>query len=212
MESKIVENAELWVKELFVEDSTGHDWFHTDRVRKNALYIAKKEGANLFVCELAALLHDVADEKFNTSEEKGMDKVKDWLEEQGVSPSISEQIMSSIKTVSFKGGNNTEPTSLEGKVVQDADRLDAIGAIGIARCFMYAGAHGDAMHLSDIEPREKMTKEQYREKGAAINHFYEKLFKLKDLMKTETGIQLAHERNQFMENYVTQFLNEWNGI
>lgn len=207
---KTVENAEKLVKKTFANDATGHDWYHTDRVRKNALYICEKEGGDPFICELAALLHDVVDEKFNENEEKAMEGLKVWLKGEGVTENETGEVISCIETVSFKGGNNREPSTLNGRIVQDADRLDAIGAIGVARCFMYAGAKGDAMYLPDTAPREEMTKEQYREKGSAINHFYEKLFKLKALMKTGTGRKLAEERHQFMEAFVDQFLQEWN--
>ncbi|MCD8510503.1 MAG: HD domain-containing protein [Bacillus sp. (in: Bacteria)] len=206
----VIENAEKLVKQVFSGDATGHDWYHTDRVRKNALYICEKEGGNPFICELAALLHDVVDEKFNVSEDKAMEDLKTWLDGEGVAEETREEIITCIETVSFKGGNNEDPVSINGRIVQDADRLDAIGAIGVARCFMYAGAKGDPMYMPDTAPRENMTKEQYREKGSAINHFYEKLFKLQTLMKTDTGRQMAKERHEFMESFVQQFLKEWN--
>src|SRR5690554_4850640 len=135
-----IRKAEEWVMKLFQDDSTGHDWYHTDRVRNNAVHIAKEEVADLFICEVAALLHDASDEKFNESETRGLLKVEEWLKENMFSETEQQQILSCIKTVSFKGGHNLPPETIEGRVVQDADRLDAIGAIGIARCFMYAGA------------------------------------------------------------------------
>ena len=212
MKRDVIVNAEEWVKELFSQDSTGHDWYHTDRVRKNALHIAAKEGGNLFICETAAVLHDAADEKFNLSETSGMEMVSEWLSHQDVTIDEKREIVKVISTVSFKGGNNTQPASLEGKIVQDADRLDAIGAIGVARTFMYAGAKGDAMHLPNQLPRDEMTKEEYRQgKSSAVNHFYEKLLKLKNLMQTKTGRELAKERHQFLEVFLTEFNEEWAG-
>ncbi|MDG5789942.1 HD domain-containing protein [Evansella sp. AB-P1] len=213
MKGNVKLQTEKWVMGLFKNDSTGHDWYHTDRVRKNAIHIGEKEGANLFVCEMAALLHDVADEKFNESEEEGLQKVEEWLLQQDVLEIERLQILSAIQTVSFKGGNNRKPATLEGKIVQDADRLDAIGAIGIARCFMYAGAYGDAMYHPDLLPRGEMTQEQYRnEQSTAINHFYEKLLKLKLLMNTETARKLAEVRHSYLENFLEEFLDEWNGL
>lgn len=178
-----------------------------------AIRIAKTEGADLFICQMAALLHDIADEKLNESEQAGITKVKNWLEQQCVEAQEATRIMEIIETMSFKGGNRPRMTTIEGEVVQDADRLDAIGAIGIARTFAYAGAQGELMYDPDIYPRETMTKEQYRhEQSTAINHFYEKLLKLSDLMNTETAQQEAKQRHQFMDTYLTQFFKEWEGL
>ncbi|WP_096188943.1 HD domain-containing protein [Evansella halocellulosilytica] len=211
MRGYIVKTEEM-VKDFFKDDSTGHDWFHTDRVRKNALHIAKQEKADPFICEMAALLHDVADDKFHSSEEEGLQLVQAWLTELEIDESKKSNIIQSIKTVSFKGGNNTSPVNIEGEVVQDADRLDAIGAIGIARTFMFAGAHADSMYLPDLEVRDEMTVEQYRQqRSSAIHHFYEKLLKLRGGIKTATGKKMAEERHQFLEDFLTQFLEEWEG-
>jgi len=212
MMNKILIEAENWVKDLFAKDTTGHDWYHTDRVRKNALEIAEKENADLFICELAALLHDAGDEKFHESEEAGRVFVSSWLEKQLLSKEIMVNVIEAIDTVSFKGGFNRPPEQIEGRVVQDADRLDALGAIGIARCFMFAGNKGDAMHIPDRKPRDEMTKEDYRNgESTAINHFYEKLLTLSSQMTTETGSMMAKKRHQFLKDYLDQFHDEWMG-
>ncbi|UCZ51556.1 HD domain-containing protein [Bacillus shivajii] len=209
---KLINEVEIRVQNFFEGDATGHDWFHTDRVRKNAVHIAREEGADEFVCEMAALLHDVADDKFHQSEEEGFKLVEEWLLEWGVESSQREMIIQSIETVSYKGGNNKPPERLEGEVVQDADRIDAIGAIGVARTFMFAGAYGDSMYVPDLEVRDNMTKEEYRNKrSSAIHHFYEKLLKLKGGMKTKTGQKIAEKRHQYLEDFLTQFLEEWEG-
>ncbi|UTR14933.1 HD domain-containing protein [Salipaludibacillus sp. LMS25] len=209
---ELILNAENWVKQLFADDTTGHDFYHTDRVRKVARTIAKKEEADADLCELAALLHDAGDEKFHPSEEAGKLLVKNWLEDQQVSIATIGDLLAIIETVSYKGGNNRPPASLEAKVVQDADRLDAIGAIGIARCFMFAGYKGEPMYLPELKPRDTMTNEAYRqERSSAINHFYEKLLKLSALMTTETGKQLARERHHFLETFLYEFFEEWEG-
>ncbi|WP_416150637.1 HD domain-containing protein [Salipaludibacillus sp. HK11] len=208
----VLMNAEIWVKSLFADDATGHDWHHTDRVRRNALEIARQEGADGFICELAALLHDAGDEKFHESEEVGKDFVIKWLEQQQLPRETMLHVIEVIDTVSFKGGFNRPPEQIEGKVVQDADRLDALGAIGIARCFMFAGNKGDAMHIPNQKPREEMTKEDYRHgKSTAINHFYEKLLTLTTQMKTETGLKMAKDRHDFLKLYLVEFHDEWNG-
>lgn len=212
MEQRIAD-AEAWVKDFFVNDSTGHDWSHTDRVRKQAVQIAEKEGGNIELTELAALVHDVADEKFHQTEADAKHYVQAGLEQLGFTNQMIQDVMNVVSTVSFKGGNNHPPLSIEGKIVQDADRLDAIGAIGIARCFMFAGNKGDKMYDPDIPPRDKMTKKEYRKHGnTAINHFYEKLLKLQNMMHTNTAKKIAAERHEFMESYLQQFYDEWQSL
>lgn len=209
---KVIEHTVEFVRSELGGEGSGHDWWHIYRVTKLTETIAQREGANLFICKMAALLHDIADEKLNESEEAGLAKVRDWLEGQEVEANDLEVIMEIIGTISFKGGNGPKLTRLEAKVVQDADRLDAIGAIGIARCFTYAGSKGHLMHDPTIKPRESMTKEEYRSnENTAINHFYEKLLKLKELMNTEEGYRLANERHQYMEKFLKQFYGEWEG-
>ncbi|HHY73484.1 MAG TPA: HD domain-containing protein [Bacillus bacterium] len=211
--NKLIEAAILFVKKELENEASGHDWWHIARVTKMAKHIAEKEGANVFICELAALLHDIADEKLNEGgEAAGLERVKQWLLLQQADEETIETIIEIIATMSFKGGNHPPMRTLEGKVVQDADRLDAIGAIGIARTFAYAGAHGDLIYDPAIRPREKMTKEEYRsEKTTAVNHFYEKLLKLKNLMNTKTAQEMAEARHQLMEEFLQKFYHEWEG-
>nr|WP_207755047.1 HD domain-containing protein [Alkaliphilus hydrothermalis] len=194
-------------------EGSGHDWWHIYRVTQLSKKIAQKEGANLYICTLAALLHDIADEKLNESEEGGIMKVKNWLQSQSVETSDMEIILEIISTISFKGGNGPALTMLEAKIVQDADRLDAIGAIGISRCFAYSGSIGTVIYDPKIPIRDKLTKEEYRqkEKSTAINHFYEKLLKLKDLMNTKTGKEMAVKRHEYMEGFLEEFYGEWEG-
>ncbi len=201
-----------FVHKQLENDASGHDWWHIVRVAEMAKRIAKHEQANLFVCEMSALLHDIADEKLNASEEEGLKKVKEWLYSIDIDERTIEAIMDIISKMSYKGGGQPALQTLEGKIVQDADRLDAIGAIGIARTFAYAGAKGDIIYNPDIAPREQMTKEEYRNgKSTAINHFYEKLLKLKQLMNTDYAKVIAKERHLFMESYLQMFFKEWEG-
>ncbi|MBB5174502.1 HD domain-containing protein [Texcoconibacillus texcoconensis] len=212
MHQQTIRNAEEKVQRFFANDATGHDWYHTDRVRKVAIEIANHEGADASICELAALLHDVADEKFHESKENGEKYVREWLMTCGDREVNVEKVMNIITKLSFRGGGGQAPSCLEGKIVQDADRLDAIGAIGIARCFMFAGAKGDAMYDPSISPREHMTATSYRqEKSSAINHFYEKLLKLKNRMNTKTGEEIAKTRHQRLETFLDAFFQEWSG-
>jgi uncharacterized protein len=204
--------AAAFAQDKLAHDSSGHDWWHVDRVARAARTIAKEEGADGFVCELAALLHDVADEKLNVSEAVGLAIVKEWLMMHHIPSAAVEHIMEIIASLSFKGGNRPSMRTLEGQVVQDADRLDAIGAMGISRVFAYSGAKGRPIHLPHIAPRANMTAEEYRNgKDTAINHFYEKLLKLKDLMNTDYGRRMAEQRHQFMIAYLEQFYQEWEG-
>jgi uncharacterized protein len=209
--SEIIARARAFVKKELSQDSSGHDWWHISRVTNTALKIAEAEKADLFICELAALLHDIADEKLNASKQAGLEKVNNWLQENGVDAFATEQVMEIIGTMSYNGGNNKPMQTLEGKIVQDADRLDALGAIGIARTFAYSGHKGHAMHNPDLAVRQEMTPEEYRTGGTAINHFYEKLLKLKTLMNTTHGKKLAAERHAYMEAFLEQFYQEWDG-
>jgi len=210
MSVHIIHLAEQFAKEQLQHDSSGHDWWHCHRVRQMALRIAKKEGADEFVCELAALLHDVADEKLNTSKEAGIMKVRQWLETHVKDAHKLEHVLDIIATLSYNGGHHPPMKTLEGQIVQDADRLDALGAIGIARAFAYAGWKGHILYDPEAKPREVISAHEYRnEKGTAINHFYEKLLKLKDTMNTEWGKRIALQRHQVMEQYLAQFYQEW---
>lgn len=211
-QQQMIEKTITFVKHILQHDSSGHDWYHIERVRKAAIQLAEKEQANVFIVEMAALLHDVADEKLNNSEEEGLWKVRDWLTSLPLPETEQEEIIEIISTMSFKGGNRPPMKTIEGQVVQDADRLDAIGAIGIARTFAYAGAHGDLIYDPNLPYREVMTKEEYRNgKSTAVNHFYEKLLKLKDTLNTNAAKEAAQERHDFMTAFLDQFYKEWNG-
>lgn len=210
--NEVIEQTKIYVKNALEHDASGHDWWHIFRVHKVAKHIAELEYANPFIVEMAALLHDIADEKLNSSEEIGLDRVRVWLDHCQVTESDQQHILMIIMNMSFKGGNKPPLTTIEGMVVQDADRLDAIGAIGIARTFAYGGAKGDIMYDPHLPAREQMTQEEYRTgKSTPINHFHEKLLKLKDLMNTDAAKHLAEERHQFMVQYLQQFMKEWNG-
>ncbi|WP_411501453.1 HD domain-containing protein [Bacillus thuringiensis] len=209
----IIKETENFVRSILEKDSSGHDWWHIYRVRNLAIKLAQKEGADLFICEMAALLHDVADEKLISDETKGINLITNWLKQHDIRENIIRHIISIISEMSFKGGNRKPMETMEGKIVQDADRLDAIGAIGIARTFAYAGTKGNLMYDPMLSPRVNMTKEEYRNgKSTAINHFYEKLLKLKDLMNTEYAKEIALERHKIMEEYLKDFFVEWDGL
>lgn len=211
-QAHIIAAAEEFVQQELGGDSSGHDYWHIYRVWQTAKKIGQEEGAELFVVELAALLHDIADEKLNESEAAGLAKVRGWLQEQNVAEDALEHVMEIISTMSFKGGSKTGMRTLEGAVVQDADRLDALGAVGIARTFAYSGAKGQLSHDPHLKPRTDMTAEEYRKgKSTAINHFYEKLLKLKDLMNTAYGKRMAEDRHAVMEAFLEQFYAEWEG-
>lgn len=208
----IVEDTKQMVKAKLKDEGTGHDWYHIERVWKTASKLAKKEQANSFIIELAALLHDLIDDKLVDDKEQALQEVKYFLEGAGVSASDADRIMDIIQSISFKGGNGRKLTSLEGQIVQDADRLDAIGAIGIARCFAFAGSKGHVLFDPELSVREEMTEREYREgQSSAVHHFYEKLLKLKELMNTETAKAIAEERHAFMEEYLMKFFEEWEG-
>ncbi|WP_100404799.1 HD domain-containing protein [Bacillus solitudinis] len=207
---QVILETSNWVKSKLEHEGTGHDWYHITRVTKQAKEIAIEEGANLFIVTLTALLHDLADDKVVNSEEEGRQEIKEWLHSHHLSETDIHHIITIIKTMSFKGGNNRAVESLEAQVVQDADRLDALGAIGIARTFIYSGSKGQPMYDPTISTRESMSVEEYRHgTSSAVHHFYEKLLKLKDLMNTESGKKRAEDRHSFMEEFLEQFYHEW---
>ncbi len=212
---QIIDATKAYVKETLKNAEGGHDWFHTLRVYNNAVLISKKEPVDDFVVQLGALLHDIADSKFHNGDETvGPKMARVFLFELNVDSLIIEHVVNIIKHNSFKNSlsGNTEFTSKELQVVQDADRLDAIGAIGIARCFNYGGFKNRPLFDPSIQPNMNMTKEEYKTSAApTINHFYEKLLLLKDKMNTKTGQQIASKRHQFMETYLEQFYAEWDG-
>ncbi len=210
----VIQKTEEFVKETLEGDS-GHDWWHIHRVRNTALTLAKEENANEFIVELAALLHDIADHKFHGGDElMGARVAKKWLRNFPIPDSTTNHVCEIIAKISFKGaGVSTPMESTEGKVVQDADRLDALGAIGIARAFSYGGFKRREMYNPGIPPVMHTSFEAYKnDKGHTINHFYEKLFLLKDRMNTESGKKMAEERHNFMIEYVERFKNEWKGL
>jgi uncharacterized protein len=209
----MIQTTERFVQQQLGADATGHDWFHVDRVRKSALYICKKETkGDPFIIELAALLHDIPDEKLNETIEEGQEKLASFLQTLQLTTEQKNQITGIINTISYKGGKGPELSMIEAKIVQDADRLDAIGAIGVARAFAYGGKKGQPIYDRGVVVREEMTLEEYRNgKSSSINHFYEKLLKLTGLMNTETAIKMARSRQQFMELFLEEFYKEWNG-
>lgn len=211
-ENQIIQDTQAFVYNILKDDTSGHDWWHIQRVTQMTIRLARIEkGTNLMICVLAALLHDTIDDKIVENESQAIKKVTQFLLELGVESKISTAIMDIITKMSFKGGQNSGFTlTLEGQIVQDADRLDAIGAIGIARTLYYSGHKGRPIHDPSMEPRDNMTLQDYRSgEDSAIMHFYEKLLKLKDLMNTESGRQLATGRHQYLENYLEQFYKEW---
>src|SRR5690606_32052648 len=204
-----------FVKETLKNAEGGHDWFHIERVYKNALLIAKTEPVDVFIVSLGALLHDIADSKFHNGDETAGPKLAStFLSKMHVNDAIIEHVVKIIENISFKGGHEAQKfSSPELNVVQDADRLDAIGAIGIARCFNYGGFKNRQLYNPDIKPNLNMDKEAYKtSKAPTINHFYEKLLLLKDKMNTKTGRLLALERHNYMVEFLDQFYKEWEGI
>jgi uncharacterized protein len=213
---QIILNTIDFVKETLEDAEGGHDWFHIERVYKNALLISENEKVDRFIVQLGALLHDIADAKFNNGDESiGPKKAREFLKKQYVDEDIIIHVENIILFISYKSSLDTSKkfTSPELDVIQDADRLDAIGAIGIARCFNYGGFKNRSLYDPAIEPNLEMTKEQYKKSTApTINHFYEKLLLLKDKMNTKTGQLLAKERHGYMEQFLQQFYEEWNGV
>lgn len=213
--SQIIERTKAFVKKTLRNAEGGHDWFHIQRVYNNALLIAEDEAADNFVVALGSLLHDIADYKFHNGDERvGPEKAQDFLRTQEVPEQVVDHVVKIIENISFKGGNEGKMfTSPELNIVQDADRLDALGAIGIARTFNYGGYKNRMMYDPGVKPDLGMTKEQYKASNApTINHFYEKLLLLKDRMNTEAGRKMAEERHLFMEQFLEQFYREWGNI
>lgn len=204
----------LFVKEKLKNAEGGHDWFHIERVYKNTLLISKNEACNTAVVRLGALLHDIADSKFHDGDETvGPRVAREFLESENVDEEIIEHVVNIIENISYKGGNFEKKfSSIELNVVQDADRLDAIGAIGIARTFNYGGFKNRTLYDPEIAPNSSMSKEEYKNNDSpTLNHFYEKLLLLKDKMNTQTGKQIAQERHRYMEGFLAQFYAEWEG-
>jgi len=222
---EIIKKTELFVKKTVSEDSTGHDWWHVHRVRNLAKRIAREEGTDIFIVELAALLHDIGDYKFfQGDEEAGAAKVREWLFSLETSPSLVDKIVEITSQISFmhtlpnkgkgKGKKNSAISTISKELmaVTDADRLDAMGAIGIARAFTYGGFFNRQIYDPAIKLNKSITKEEYKiTEAPSINHFYEKLLKLKDMMYTKLGRKMAKRRHRFLNLYLKQFFKEWKG-
>ena len=210
---EIIDKTIEYVKEFFKNDFSGHDFYHTLRVYNLAKYISKTEKCDVELVCLGALLHDVDDYKLVGHGKVPFYNAKTFLKNLEFSDEKIESICHIISQVSFKGTDSVVPDTIEGKIVQDADRLDAIGAIGIGRTFAYGGSHKTPMHIPNMEIKENMSAEEYyKNVGTTINHFYEKLLKLKDLMNTETAKKMAHHRHEYMQEFLKEFYDEWEGI
>lgn len=208
---RIIENGKKYIGELFKNETSGHDEFHTLRVMKTAKRLALMEGADPFISELAALLHDADDRKL-FPENDGPVNARAFLEREMADPDIADAVLAIIPEISFKGTDSVRPSTPEGRCVQDADRLDALGAIGIARTFAYGGSRGRAMYDPGLPPAAGMDAERYyASRSTSVNHFYEKLFLLKDMMNTRSGRAEAERREKFMRDFLDEFMAEWNG-
>jgi uncharacterized protein len=212
-QSDLITRTADHIQTVLAGDGTGHDWWHVYRVWRMAQRIGRAENADLQVVELAALLHDIADWKLHDGDSTiGPSMAREWLISLDLAPATTEHVCQIVANISFKGAEVEQPPlSLEGQVVQDADRLDAMGAIGIARAFAFGGARNRAIYDPAMEPTEHRTPEAYLKGTHTINHFYEKLLLLKNRMNTATGRAMAEERHQFMEDYLRRFFEEWEG-
>ena len=209
----MIDNALEYIKEIFSGDSSGHDYYHTVRVYKIATELAKQENADVNIVQLAALLHDVDDIKLSPKTHDTKKNAVNFMTNNGVDEKVIDVVCKIIDEVSFAGTDTVVPGTIEGKCVQDADRLDAMGAIGIARVFAYGGSKGRKIYDPDIKPLTNMNKADYRQNhnSTSVNHFYEKLLLLKDMMNTETAKEMAKHRQTVMEEYLVEFLAEWEG-
>ena len=210
LDESVFINAIDYITELFKGESSGHDLYHSIRVHNNAAAIQRKEGGDLSIIRLAALLHDCDDRKlFHTVDNAN---ARRFMDEHDIDADTQERICHIIFQISFKGKDSVVPDSLEGKIVQDADRLDALGAIGIGRAFAYGGKAGRMMHIPDEKHKDDMSEDEYfSNEGTTINHFYEKLLFLKDMMNTPTAKQMAESRHKYMEGFLKEFYDEWGG-
>ena len=212
MRQDVIQRAEQYAEAFFAKDHSGHDADHTMRVYRTACRLGKEEGADLTVVALAALLHDVDDRKISPKTSASLGNAKAFLQENEVPEDMAERVLQAVREVSFEGTDSVTPSTIEGMCVQDADRLDALGAVGIGRAFAYGGSHQRKMHDPAEKPALHMNREEYRAHvSTTINHFYEKLFLLKDTMNTRSGKRTAEERDRFMRSFVSRFLQEWEG-
>ncbi len=209
----MTKDEEMFIRNIFAHDSSGHDYYHTERVYRLALKIAQKENASLKVVRLAALLHDVDDIKISPNTHKDKLNALNYMKINNIDDNTINSVLTIIDEVSFVGTDSVIPSTIEGKCVQDADRLDAIGAIGIARAFAYGGSKGRKIYDPTIPPKLNMNENEYRNNndGTSINHFYEKLLLLEGMMTTDEGKRLARNRHKFMKEFLDEFMSEWNG-
>jgi uncharacterized protein len=214
-QAAVIRETAAFIHEGFKEAANGHDWWHVYRVWKMATRLAEEEsGADLFVVELGALLHDIADWKFHDADlEAGPRRASEWLSGLGVDPDVRDKVVEIVRHVSFRGGTNKhEIQTLEGKIVQDADRLDAVGAIGIARAFAYGGSINEPMYDPARKPQNFKTFEEFKNSTTTtVNHFYEKLLKLKDRLNTNAARRVAQHRHTYVEQFLEEFYAEWEG-
>lgn len=205
------DRARGFLETLFEGDSSGHDIWHTMRVHNLAVAICREEGGDMDVVRLAALLHDADDRKLFG--DNGYVNARRFMDSEGIQADVQEKVLSIVSQISFKGTDSVVPDTLEGRIVQDADRMDAIGAIGIARAFAYGGSRGRAMHIPGDEPKAGMDAEAYSSNtGTSVNHFYEKLLLLKDMMNTPSARMMADARHEYMVAYLDEFMAEWSGL
>jgi len=211
-QERILQAARAYAHAQLANDPTGHDWHHVERVTRLAVHIAQEEGAGTFVVELTALLHDIADYKLVSDPQQAMNDVRAWLASQGADEGLIGKIVQIIEAMSFKGADTVLMSTPEGQIVREADLLDAMGAIGIARTFTYGGSIGRPIHNPEEAPRQQMTEAEYKShQTTTIAHFHEKLLKLRDLMSTATAKRLAAHRHTFLEGFLSEFEAEWKG-
>lgn len=208
----VIQSALDYIRDVFQNDFSGHDYYHSLRVYRMAVALAKEENADVDIAALAALLHDVDDRKLSPETTKEKTNAVNFMRGQNVPEAVISQVLTILDEVSFKGTDSVTPSTLEGKCVQDADRLDALGAIGIARTFAYGGSHQRALYDPEVPPNPNMDEKEYQKSNSStLNHFYEKLFLLESMMNTQAGRRIARKRTRYMEQFVAEFLREWDG-